>query len=1067
MEHLTSKDSRTVSSDQRAYPRKPCEIQTHQGQIIRNLSLGGLLFEGPSRDYDINQELDFSFTLPASSSRIQARGRVVHASSEGYGCAFTKIQGRDQRRLKHYLLNRIKKEELASLRQKFQKAYNVIELSDPARIRALLKGAAEETVNLVVFQTNTHEEYIEGEITFVDDTQFHFKSRPGLLLDNIRFDDTFSLVFDYHYHGYYLETHLESASKTKLAFSLPLKICYSDRRQGDRRLVPGGSVQFPLPYPEGETYEAALVDLSEGGFSFKASKGGCYFLPGTPLRDLKIRTEGSVSHHPRAEVRHLGPLSETHLKIGAEFARIERANVPIVQAPQTSQKRLAGKLLKGLFEKVQAGLYLALHREKAAEGHSDKDIHVVRFKNTKGQEIVGLINATEDLRQRRIRAPVVIIPTAYAKRKELLSGLALTLTKNFRGRSEPLVVLRFDSTNATGESYIDEEARRDGMNYLNFLASSTIGDLQAAIEFCANNRYFQADGITLISFSFTSPFARRAIIQDLPRRRVRSWINAMGTPYLQELIKNSGGGVDYLGNFAKGVKPGIINFLGEIGNWDPFCQDCIDSKVAFLEEARSDLAQIDLPVTWIYGKYDNWVDPRTIRDVMSVRAPAEREIIEVPSGHLPSTTDEALRNFTLITRCLWKQIHGTEIDPQTPPLIDLARVWKKEWGRIPKRRIEDTQAYWKTYLLGKDQKEVGFDILSLTDEYQDLMRLQLDLLDIKPTDRVADMGTGTGNAFEIYLRWKGEQGVRDLSKGEFHQFDFIEEALQKAEQKHRACLKESTLIPPTLKYTSLNLELSRLVPFLRFLRGELHNVEELTGMVDGLNELTIEGWTSRYSKTLHKILRGKTADLTDLQYLDENFSDKEVETILEFNQAAQVAQNILAKVPQDQVESFAASLKFEHLNFPGDLFRFHYPLEDEGFDKILCSLVLSYVYNPAEIVREFYRLLKPGGKLVFSSFRPDADMTCCSTQFKKLAALTHSPIPGMTKDELLKAAHAYISDAARLIHLGEEGVFKFFSLDEMKGLLIDAGFRNIEMGKSFGNPPQVNLVSGQKLVLNS
>jgi len=42
------------------------------------------------------------------------------------------------------------------------------------------------------------------------------------------------------------------------------------------------------------------------------------------------------------------------------------------------------------------------------------------------------------------------------------------------------------------------------------------------------------------------------------------------------------------------------------------------------------------------------------------------------------------------------------------------------------------------------------------------------------------------------------------------------------------------------------------------------------------------------------------------------------------------------------------------------------PFEDEYFDAIVCIAVLEHVDNPVDIVKEFFRVLKPGGVVIAS-----------------------------------------------------------------------------------------------------
>lgn len=43
-----------------------------------------------------------------------------------------------------------------------------------------------------------------------------------------------------------------------------------------------------------------------------------------------------------------------------------------------------------------------------------------------------------------------------------------------------------------------------------------------------------------------------------------------------------------------------------------------------------------------------------------------------------------------------------------------------------------------------------------------------------------------------------------------------------------------------------------------------------------------------------------------------------------------------------------------------------FPFESESFDSIICNQVLEHVFEPKEFLSEFYRVLKPGGKLLLT-----------------------------------------------------------------------------------------------------
>ncbi len=71
-----------------------------------------------------------------------------------------------------------------------------------------------------------------------------------------------------------------------------------------------------------------------------------------------------------------------------------------------------------------------------------------------------------------------------------------------------------------------------------------------------------------------------------------------------------------------------------------------------------------MPVTWLYGKYDEWIDPQRIREIMRVKAPGTREVIELSTGHLPTTSDEAMEAYLLITGRIWRHLFREEAEIQ-------------------------------------------------------------------------------------------------------------------------------------------------------------------------------------------------------------------------------------------------------------------------------------------------------------------------------------------------------------------------------------------------------------------
>lgn len=123
---------------------------------------------------------------------------------------------------------------------------------------------------------------------------------------------------------------------------------------------------------------------------------------------------------------------------------------------------------------------------------------------------------------------------------------------------------------------------------------------------------------------------------------------------------------------------------------------------------------------------------------------------------------------------------------------------------------------------------------------------------------------------------------------------------------------------------------------------------------------------------------------------------------------------------------------------------------DNAFDKVCCSLVLSYVKRPIDITRELVRVLKPERRLVITSLKPHADLSVLYRNFLDQAS----------EGADIEAGRQLISAAGRIRQKEGEGHYQFFSREELAGLLERAGAREIETCRSLGD--QANIAVGRK-----
>ena len=126
------------------------------------------------------------------------------------------------------------------------------------------------------------------------------------------------------------------------------------------------------------------------------------------------------------------------------------------------------------------------------------------------------------------------------------------------------------------------------------------------------------------------------------------------------------------------------------------------------------------------------------------------------------------------------------------------------------------------------------------------------------------------------------------------------------------------------------------------------------------------------------------------------------------------------------------------------------PFQNNTFDKICCNLVLSYVKDPGQTLRELVRVLKPGGKILLSSLKPDADL---SAIYRNFVDKTESP-------EELDEARMLLNAAGRIKQKENAGIYRFFSEKDLEDLIQASGARTLSVARTFAN--QANLLAGEK-----
>jgi SAM-dependent methyltransferase len=726
--------------------------------------------------------------------------------------------------------------------------------------------------------------------------------------------------------------------------ALPARIYRAERRDRIRRVTAeptGGGLPSRVALADrGHVLaEARIADLSAEGLGVEIPAAALAGLDGT----FQVRfLDGPLANEERwARVRHRAATSDPGwVRLGlATSASVPAAPAPVERRPTI----LPGGRFAGLRRRVELlaqGARLASLRatgELARRRVRAGDLRIVEYADARGERLRALVDAWGETSG----STAVVIPPAWGRTKETLLPLARTVVETFRRAGEAVVVLRFDGIRKRGESYNDPECRTPGRENHRFTISQGVSDIHATLDFL--ERELGAARAVLVTFSASSIEGRRAVLEDRGRR-LRGWVSVVGAPDLQSGLRRVSGGIDYVSGAERGLRFGIQELMGVVTDIDRMARDALDHRLAFLEDARREMAAIEVPVTWIHGRHDAWLDLDRVRDIMAAGGNAPRRLVEVPTGHQLRSSREAIEVFRLVAAEIGHIALGKQIASAAPDLVDLEARRAAERRRLPEAGA-DLRGFWREYLVGRDGT-LGIELMNATRAYTELMEAQVDALSLAAGERVADLGSGTG-PFPLHLLGRSDRPPR-LAVDEI---DYVPAALARA----RSRLTRAG-IPSDLA--------------LRFVVCDL----DRTGASAGV------------------------------------------------------------------------------------------PFAPGSYDAVLASLLLSYVKDPEALLRAIHAMLRPGGRLVVSTLRPDADVSKLyvegaeelragqGAQLFEAAELAHV-------DDALRT---FLNDMARVLDLEERGRFRFWDASDLARLVERAGFRRVRTRPSFGDPPQAIVLSAHK-----
>jgi ubiquinone/menaquinone biosynthesis C-methylase UbiE len=979
----------------------------------------------------------------SGGSTLLATGRVVRVDegAGGTGIQFLLMEEDSRRALLRLISEARIEKDLADLRAKypFLRRDGIVAFSEPKRIAHLLAEAfSRPDTELTVIGVGQRSPVLARPAGL----------EPGSLVrlvgegldGRFKTSDAAFVSFQSGYATYSFETAIYriAAGGGGLECLYPRILFYSEKRAAHRAASEEAlEIEITLPPPFQRTIRGPVADISSGGASFLTADRDIALLIGTPLLSIRIIHGGRIVRDVQGEIRNVLKVDDGNgglLRYGVQFGigrmAVQASAMAAFEAP-------AEKPRTHDTEKLRSGP----RRQSDLSRLAKRAPQVVRLENAAGEEIVALLNTSLDLDADPL--PVVLIPPAFGKTKETLFALAETIVENFYLRGKPVAVLRFDGVRRKGESFKEEEAAEPPFEMIHASVSQGADDIRAILDWLDLNPTLKASTVILVTFSLSALEARVVLRQESYRRKVGGWIACMGTMEFRELMSRVNCGLDLLEQYQLGIDLGIIPILGNLISMVPYAADVVRNRVATLDQAREDMALIDLPITWIYGEHDHWVKAEFVRDIMSVAVDAPREVVSVPLGHNARTSEEALQLFGTITDRIHRLLYRDSLRPAPPDKANLEILRRAEKDRLPARRIKDRQAYWQHYLVGEDRL-LGFDCMALSDDYEHLMEDERQALELGPDDRFLDLGGGTGNFVE-HLCKAGSPLPRLVTIA-----DLIPKALNRASRKLLSRFPDLGR-PGRFGRLALDAELNRYLPVRRFLAGEIGRFQILAEeRIENLPLASAERIDEAYSPRLHAILRGGEISPAADHWLRSRFDVPEYRVIVDFNLAVRV---LLGREPDGAA--------FRKLAFPGGLqAASHLPLRAGVYNKILMGLVLSYVFDPVETLAEVRRLIVPDGRLVLSTMRPDADASGLYTRLiAKIEAMSEADFPAdRPKSVLLESIRSFLNDAQALVELEEAGTFDFFDPERLTALLEEAGWEPLRTQPSFGNPPQGYLI---------
>ncbi len=1038
-------------TDARTLPRLPVRLAVSARGVsavlgrTRDISLHGLYLE-THQPFEVGTVLPLVLDLQ-DGTPLALRAEIVRRDADGMGLRFHNDDPAALRRLRRWHVEKSSVQGTQRQAEQLRVASADVEpVRSPTRIRQMLEEIRDHrAVVTMVPPVRISRDYAKLKAVEADGLRFLSEDASTLQVG-----ETIYGVVTRLFHAWSFSLEVIRVDGRAVHTTLPEEIMYAERRGGNRQPAPPGSVvRWPAPWRPGGFVEHPVLERSPEGLSFRVPAEGCLLSPGSPLEGAELLVGAKAEALSMAYVRHLTPEGPDG-RLDEEVATPQTLRVGIsVGVPYAARRAAqeepvdpADRPPVGVREKVAAlaqkarnaaSYFWAKGRARVVPTRSSGvESRKLRIKRDP-YEIVGLLDTTT-FHEGRLAGPLVVVVPGFAGRKEQMSFLAGTMVEGFARQGRDVAVLRFDGTNNLGESGRDADCEADGLHALHYTMSGLVKDVDAVLAWARNNAYVAPTHIVLVSVSMSS-IAVRHVLTRPEAADVGLWVSYMGAADAIDAVRHVSGNIDLHAYWSQGQKLGVVSLGGVLGDGDIFWEDLHRLDIGDLAAARREMGLIRADVTWIQGRYDAWMDPRRVQQLIDTPAPGARELVTVESGHLPRTGDVAIAQFVRLTQLVWRHVHRDQLPSFTPSLGRLALVNEAEWAAVRRSSIPDRRGWWKGYLL--DDVGLGFDVLELDPHYRDLMDRQADLL-VPVGQRVLDLGAGTGNLAVRLVRAGAAEVVA---------VDLVPEALTKAASKVASDQPLRTVVS--------DLDGTPRRAMRRWLAGDLPSVRQLAERIPGVHRPSFEHLVGLQDDRVTAALQGREVEVGALAA--ELRLDPAARRLLHDLQ-------VLGRVERGRLTVVDAQAALQVL--PPSLLDGspQLPFEDGSFDGVGMSLLLSYLDHPDDLLFEAYRVLRPGGRLMLSSLVTDSE----SSKFyldlvARFEQMPVSEIPaGSTREDLLDSVRRFADHAGDLCRLEEEGLFRFYDADRLVDLVLRRGFVDAHVQRAWGSPAQAAIVTCRK-----